>query len=186
MGSKIPGIPWDPMGFAFPSPRPSLWARVGFSVRTISYFFLCWDTLEKTSKNEIHDPLLRRVFPVFRAMDDEVGKERRFLFGCQLCREEGEHPFKVDDCHSRNLQCHPDHSLSKRRKTMSSSPTPTEQSSLFDSPIWRNMRKAEGSIETKDKGRIQSCKNTVLWRKGTETSKTLLHPQQRGHSLSCR
>jgi hypothetical protein len=28
------------MGFAFLSPRPSLWARVGFSIRTISYFFL--------------------------------------------------------------------------------------------------------------------------------------------------
>ena len=123
----------------------------------------CWDTLEKTSRNEIHDPLLRRVFPVFRAMDDEVGKERRFLFGCQLCREEGEHPFKVDDCHSRNLRrhmtrCHPDHSLSKRRKTMSSSPTPTEQSSLFDSPIWRNMRKAEALRQkTKDEFNLALC-----------------------------
>ena len=89
-------------------------------------------------------------------MDDEVGKERRFLFGCQLCKEEGERPFKIDDCHSRNLRrhmtrCHPDHSLSKRRKTLSSSPTSTDQSSLFDSPVWRNMREAESSRQkTKD------------------------------------
>eukprot|EP01028_Stygiella_incarcerata_P014175 TRINITY_DN9141_c0_g1_i3.p1 TRINITY_DN9141_c0_g1~~TRINITY_DN9141_c0_g1_i3.p1 ORF type:complete len:771 (-),score=210.66 TRINITY_DN9141_c0_g1_i3:72-2309(-) len=102
-----------------------------------------WDALERTTSNELADRELRLVFPVYETAMDRVGSDRQYFFGCKLCKNQGSYPFKVDDRLGRNLikrmiRCHPDHRAAKRRKL-----SHLGQSSLFDSPVWANMKEQE-------------------------------------------